>query len=108
MAVTNTQIEYIMDQLAAVKGVTHRRMFGGVGIFKDGKMFGMLNNKGTYLMKVDDSNIEDYLRRGMNPFTHGKNKKAKMPYYEVPIEIIEDRNQLKVWAEKSIEVALNS
>ena len=108
MALSEDHINYILDQLAGVDEVSHRKMFGGVGIFKEGKMFGMLNNKGALLMKVDDSNIQDYLDRDMLPFTHDKNKTAKMPYYEVPAEVIEHRQQLKLWAEKSIEIALKS
>ena len=101
MPVPETQINYISDQMEPVGGVTFRKMFGGVGIFKEGKMFGMLNSKGTLFMKVDATNIQDYQDRDMLPFSHDKNKTAKMPYYEVPLEIIEDRNLLKVWADKS-------
>ena len=108
MAVPEEYIDYIMDQLKAVGDVSPRKMFGGVGIFKQGKMFGMLNSKGAFLLKVDDSNIQDYISRGMSPFTHDKNKTSKMPYYEVPLEVIEDPEQLKDWSEKSIEIALRS
>jgi DNA transformation protein len=107
MSIPDTQISYILDQLEPAGGVSHKRMFGGVGFFKEGKMFGMLNSKGTLLLKVDESNIQDYQDRGMSPFSH-KNTAAKMPYYEVPLDIIENRQQLKQWANKSYDIALTS
>ena len=106
MAVPDEYIDYIMDQLKPVGEVSPKKMFGGVGIFMQGKMFGMLNSKGTFLLKVDDSNVQDYISRGMSPFTHDKNKTSKMPYYEVPSDVIEDPEALKIWSEKSIEIAL--
>lgn len=108
MAVSEEYINYLMEQLKPVGEINSRKMFGGVGIFKQGKMFGMLNSKNTFLLKVDESNIQDYKSRGMSPFTHEKNKNSKMPYYEVPVEVIEDTEQLKIWAEKSIKIAIPS
>ena len=108
MSVSDPVLGYIIDQLQPVGEVIPKRMFGGVGLFKEGKMFGMLNSKGTFLLKVDKSNIEDYQARGMSPFSHNKNKTSSMPYYEVPVDVIEDRQLLKTWANKSIDIALTT
>ena len=73
MSVSNTLISYIVDQLSLVGLVAPKRMFGGVGIFKEGKMFGILNSIGTFFLKVDETNIRDYQEKGMLPFAHDKN-----------------------------------
>ncbi len=104
MPVSDTQITFILDQLQKLNPVNAKRMFGGVGFFKEGKMFGMLNNVGVFLLKVDDSNRQDYLDREMPAFSHHKNKRGNMPYYEVPLDVIEDAGELVSWAQKSIDV----
>ena len=106
MPVPDSQINFILDQLGSLHPVSSKRMFGGVGFFKEGKMFGMLNSKGTFLMKVDQSNLSDYLDRGMPPFT--MKGKASMSYYQVPLDVLENQNELKLWAQKSIDIALNA
>ncbi len=107
MPVPESQINFILDQLSDLDQVSAKRMFGGVGFFKDGKMFGMLNNKGVFLLKVDDSNRLDYEEKGMAPFSHSKHKKGSMPYYEVPLEVVEDQKELGSWAGKSYNIAKN-
>ena len=107
MSVSDTLISYIVDQLSLVGTVKSKKMFGGVGIFKEDKMFGMLNSSGKFFLKVDETNIRDYQEKGMLPFAHDKNKTGKMPYFVVPTEVIENKEVMKEWAEKSIEIALN-
>ncbi len=108
MPIIESQITFILDQLSLLESVTAKRMFGGVGFFQEGKMFGMLNSLGTFLLKVDDSNRANYLARGMAPFSHKMNKKGSMPYYEVPLDVIENKKQFAGWARKSINIARNT
>jgi TfoX/Sxy family transcriptional regulator of competence genes len=42
----------------------------------------------------------------MKQYTYGKDNSRKLNFYETPIEIIEDRDKLKGWVQKSIEVAM--
>ena len=44
----------ILDQLSQVEDVMPRRMFGGLGLFKDSVMFGILSRMDGFYMKVDD------------------------------------------------------
>ncbi len=81
-------------------------MFGGLGFFKDGLMFGMVGNN-SFRLKVDSTNEQDYLSLGMKPF-NSESKKKGMPYWEVPAEILEDKSRLSNWANKSIEIALSN
>jgi DNA transformation protein len=42
---------------------------------------------------------------GMKPYQSSSKKKG-MPYWEVPVSVVEDRKLLSTWASKSIEIAL--
>lgn len=103
MAVSEEYKEYILDQLSMVDLVHMKNMFGGIGIFCDGKMFGMIDGGGTFRLKADNSNRPDFEAAGMEAFEH-KGKKNAMPYWEVPANVVEDKKLLKEWAEKAIAI----
>ena len=78
-------------------------MFGGIGLFKDGLMFGKIGED-TLRLKVDETNQNQHEEKGMKPFYSEKKKKG-MPYWEVPMEVLEDRHELAKWARQSHEIA---
>jgi len=106
MAYSQEYLEYILDQLSLFGEVNPKKMFGGVGLFHNGKMFGMLGGV-TFRLKVDDTNRSDYEAKGMQPHSSGSKKKG-MPYWEVPADVIEDKEQLKQWAEKAYQAAVSA
>ena len=106
MAYSKEYLDYILGQLSLFGDVQTKKMFGGVGIFHDGLMFGMIGGD-IFRLKVDESNIADYEARGMQPYSSG-NKKKSMPYWEVPADVIEDPELLKVWADKSYQAAVKA
>jgi DNA transformation protein len=78
--------------------------FGGVGLYHRKLFFGILFNNNFYL-KVDDTNRREYEKEGMPAFKPYKDRPATMQYYEVPAEVLENKEQLKIWAQQAIEVA---
>jgi len=108
MTVSNEFSDYVIDQLAAWADVSVRRMFGGAGLYCGGVMFGLITDDVTYL-KVDDSNRKDFVKAGSSPFNPypDKVKTTVMSYYEIPADVLEDRDQLAIWAERSLVVARN-
>jgi DNA transformation protein len=105
MPVSDDFMEFCLDQLSGLGDVSARRMFGGAGLYCRGKMFGLLANDVAYL-KVDDSNRAMFEQRGSEPFRPYADKPAAMPYYEVPIEVLEDPIELLEWAGESLRIAL--
>jgi DNA transformation protein len=76
-------------------------MFGGYGLYIEGVMMALIADETLYF-KVDDSNRDDYIRAGMQPFTYdGKHKPIQMSYYQVPDAILDDLEQLILWIEKA-------
>ena len=67
MAVTPEYRDFVLEQLGRVAPVTHRAMFGGVGVYSEGLFFALLDDDTTYL-KVDDGNRDRFQAAGMRPF----------------------------------------
>jgi DNA transformation protein and related proteins len=99
---------YLADQFALFGSVQIRGMFGGLGIFRDGIMFGLVADEVVYL-KSGLQNIEDFEREGMCPFTYeGKNKPVQMSYHQLPDFVLEDPEALSNWAHKAFAVAVQA
>ena len=103
MAVSNDFIEFVLDQFSEWDGVTARRMFGGAGLYRDGKMFGLVADDVAYL-KVDETNKDKFLATGSSPFKPYPNKSTTMPYFEIPANILENPEELIEWAEESLSI----
>lgn len=100
------QLSFILDQLSALPALRSRAMFGGHGLYSGTAIFGMVIDGQTYL-KVGDSNRPDFEARGSKPFTyaHKSGKAIAMSYWEVPDEVLDDRDELLSWARASLRVA---
>jgi len=107
MAFSQDYLDFVLEQFSEFGEVAHKKMFGGVGFYRDGLMFGGIMG-GSLHLKVNDSTRPEFEERGMTPFFHGPKKKALPSYYEVPPEIVEDRDELKVWAMKAYQAAVSA
>ena len=92
--------DFVLDQLRELEGVEARRMFGGFGLYQDETFFGILH-KGRLYFKVDQASVGEYRKRKMKPFRPNA-KQTLRSYYQVPVEIIEDAEQLAEWAKRAI------
>lgn len=104
MAYSEDYLNFIIDQLSEFGDFEHKKMFGGVGFFREGKMFAGIMY-GSFCLKVGDSNRKDFDDRGIADFKSSAKKKG-MPYREVPADVLEDKTTLKIWADKAVEEAL--
>jgi DNA transformation protein len=108
MAVSQDFMDFVVDQLSDMEGVTSRKMFGGAGFFRESYMFALITNEDKLFLKVDDGNRARFEEAGCGPFVPPFKRTMQMPYYEVPPEVLEDRVSLTEWAEESFQVALRS
>ena len=92
--------EFVQDQLQDLGRLDCRAMFGGHGLYRDKVFFGILY-KGRLYFKTNESTRPFYLERGMKPFRPNAKQTLKN-YYEVPAEIIEDQEELIVWASRAV------
>ncbi len=109
MPVSDDFHRFVLEQLAGLGPVVSRSMFGGVGLYHDGLFFGLIDDD-TLFLKVDGTNRDAYVNRGMKPFCPYPDKpEYKMGgYYQVPVDVLEDGAQLEVWARQSRGVALTA
>lgn len=88
----------LVSKIIGIEGVTNKKMFGGHGIFHDGKMFGLIDSKGNCFIKADDTTRHDYLEKGSE-------QHSRMPYYSLPEDVVEDAELLVTWIEKAMEIS---
>jgi DNA transformation protein len=90
--------EAFVDCIGTLGEITSKKMFGGHGIFHEGKMFGMIDSKGKYFMRVDETNQAEYEKKGSE-------RHSRMPYFSIPDDVIKDPKSLVTWAKKSIKAS---
>jgi DNA transformation protein len=101
-------VDFVLESLRPLGGVSARRMFGGHGIYRDGVMFALVADDQLYL-KVDDGNRAAYDAQGLQPFTYtGKGRPIRMSYYEAPSEGFDDPEILGDWAREAYAAALRA
>ena len=98
-------VEFICDQLEALEVVTYKPMFGGYGLYCGVLFFGIVFD-GRLYFKTDDDSRKRYTLWDSAPFQPNAKQTLKS-YYEVPIDVIEDAEQLGEWGEEAVEVAAN-
>jgi DNA transformation protein len=91
--------DFVLDQLVDLNGVRCRSMFGGHGLYHRAVFFGIIH-KGRLYFKVTQRTVDRYTDHGMQPFRPNA-KQILKSFYEVPIGIIEDAEQLTEWAQDS-------
>ena len=95
-------VEFVLDQLNDVGGVTCRAMFGGHGLYRNGKFFAIIH-KGKLYFKTDEKSRDAYIKKGMKPFAPNKKQTLKN-YYELPADVIDDADLITDWAMKAVAV----
>lgn len=105
MAVSASFLEFLLEQLGRVRHVTSRRMFGGVGLYSDDVFFAVVDND-TVFFKVNDETRPRYEADGMPPFAPMPDKPPMRGYYQVPLSILEDIDELTAWAKEAVGVGV--
>jgi DNA transformation protein and related proteins len=93
--------DFVLDQLADLRGLTCRGMFGGYGLSRHDKFFGIIH-KGRLYFKVTATTTSYYKDHGMKPFRPNA-KQTLQSFYEVPVDVLEDSEALTSWAKQSIK-----
>jgi DNA transformation protein and related proteins len=101
-------VDFVLESLEPLRGVSARRMFGGHGIYKDGVMFALIAYETLYF-KVDDGNRQAYEDAELPYFTYiDKGKPIRMSYCEAPPEGVDDPEILCTWARAAFGAALRA
>ena len=106
MACRSELLDHLLDQLQPLGDARGRSMFGGFGVYLGGLIIGIVAFDSVYL-KVDDQNRPDFEAAGSAPFSYGTKQGTNTigSYWEVPADVLDDPEQLRGWALKSLAVA---
>ncbi len=97
MAADPAFVEYVLEHLDGAGQITHKAMFGGHGFWERGDMFALISSDSTLYFKVDDSTRPRYEDAGSEQFMN-------MPYWSVPADLLEDREELQEWTAEAVAV----
>jgi DNA transformation protein len=88
--------------------IESKRMFGGHGIYHEGRMFALVVRDTLYL-KADPQSAPHFDRLRLPAFEYTKQGKTmQMSYREAPAEVFDDRDEAALWARRAWEAALRS
>jgi TfoX/Sxy family transcriptional regulator of competence genes len=107
MALNASFRDFVLDQLSGLGEFETKNMFGGVALLHRGSAFAKIKHDRVWL-KVDDSNREAFEKLGMQQYTYGKDNSRKLNFFEAPVDVVEDHDELVRWARRSMKVALSS
>lgn len=109
MAPSTQYKEYVLEQLQPIGPVRVSRFFGGVGLYREGVQFAMMIGNGLYFV-VNDITRPRYEQAGMQAFSY-PTKKGQIQvrrYFQLPQEILDDAQQLRLWANEATVIAKRS
>ncbi|MGT2460312.1 TfoX/Sxy family protein (plasmid) [Cupriavidus basilensis] len=98
---------HFADQLSGWASITTRPLFGAVALYREEHVFAMVW-QGALYFKVSDESRGDFDAAGSHAlgYVSEGQEHALKSYWEVPVDVIEDRKQLIVWAQRAWEAAL--
>jgi DNA transformation protein len=99
----------IRELFAECGPVDVRRMFGGAGVFVEGRMIALASREVVYL-KADIQTIPDFEREGLSPFSYAtKNGEHKLTsYWRMPDRLYDDAEELAQWARRAHAAAMRA
>ena len=92
--------DFVLEQVGDLGDLQCRYMFGDWGLYCDEVFFAIVA-EGRLYFRTDSASRQDYLEMGMEPFRPNPGQTLKS-YYEVPVDVIEDRERLTAWARKAV------
>lgn len=110
MAIDAEYITYLEDVFGVVPNTNLKKMFGGVGIFRHGLMYGLALSTGNIALKTDAQTIPDFQARNCEEWLYDRKdgKKAGMGYWYIPESLLDDSDELLEWSMKAFEVAVRA
>ncbi len=98
----------ILDMFGSLGPVTIKRMFGGKGIYYEGKILA-LEVDGEILLKADAESSPEFEAAGSRQWVYqGKKSPAKMPYWSIPDSALDDPDEMAKWVRLAYGAALRA
>jgi DNA transformation protein and related proteins len=101
---------FIRELFSQFRPVAMKRLFGGIGLFSEGLIFGLVFDGAVYL-KVDETSIPDFEREGSRPFVYTRAKspgrvgRHSLSYWRLPERLYDDPDEFAIWAARALAIA---
>lgn len=101
--------EFLEELFEPVGRVGFRRMFGGLGIFRDGLMFGLVAGE-TLHFKADERDRAAFEAEGSAPFGYDTKdgRRTLTSYWQVPERLFDEPDEFRGWALRAVDAALRA
>jgi len=93
-----------MAPMLAVRSITSKKMFGGIGVYSDGIFFAVIDDDRLYF-KSDATTDPTYDENAAAPWILPGDPPSPMPYRALPSVILADPIQLAEWIDAAVAVA---
>ena len=109
MAVSDSLVALLQEQLEPLGRITLKRMFSGAGVYCDGVIFALIL-RDTLHFKVDDGNRAAYQAEGMAPFSYEAQGKMRQigAYWRVPERLFDEPDDMVAWARAALAAGRRS
>ncbi|MCC7247239.1 MAG: TfoX/Sxy family protein [Lysobacter sp.] len=108
MTSRDEDIAWFIELLGSLGRVTARRMFGGSGLYADGRIVA-LEVEGTLYLKTDTQTRARFAEGGGRPFVYdGKGKAITVGYWTPPDEAMDAPDAMRPWARLALEASARS
>lgn len=95
--------DHLRELLADVGPIRLRPMFGGLGVYRDDCMFGLVMDDTLYL-KTDPASVDAFRDAGGEPFLYRPVRAGHVPgYWTPPAEALESAAAMRPWARRALE-----
>ena len=98
MAIDEGFRAYVEELFLPLGDVRIKAMMGGLMLWESGAPFALVTSDCSIHLKADDSTRAEFEQRGGERF-------KRMPYWEVPADVLEDPELFIAWAGRAIAVA---
>ena len=103
MAVSDSLLALLREQLEPLGLISFRRMFSGAGVYCDGVIFALVL-RDTLYFKGNDGNRAVYEAEGLAPFSdeaRGRTVEIRA-YWRVPERLFDDPDEMVAWARAAL------
>lgn len=109
MAVSEEFASHVRELLDGFLPVRTKRMFGGLGVYADDLMFGLVMGETLYF-KVDAETLGAFEAAGSRPFTFQMKDgtSGSLKYWTLPEEAADDPEEAVRWARLGLDAALRA
>jgi DNA transformation protein len=108
MASTPDFVAHVLDLLAGLGSVQARAMFGGRGLYLQGRMFALIVDDRLYV-KADAHSRAVFEAAALPPFSYeAKGRRVQVAYHEVPPEALDQPDAAVQWARQGLAAALRA